>query len=141
MLHLVYYTDPLYANGLYTAHELVGGLFAPSLDAGIVVDSGAATKYIQGQIRARGGGEREWYRHGGIGFLSDPRGYPGTYHVELINQAQHPDEKTADHTFLEGQAVWRRTPVGIPYSYVYDYDPKPIYRHSAVQNDSVLGIA
>ena len=123
--HPVYYTNPLYANGLYTAHKSVGGLFAPSLDAGMVVDSGAATEYIQGRIQACGSGEREWYRHGGIGFLSDPREYPGTYHVELINQVQRPDQQTTAHTFLEGQAFWRRTPVGIPYGYMYNYDPKP----------------
>ena len=48
--HPVHYTDPLYANSFYTAHASVSGLFAPSLDAGMVVDSGTVTEYIQGCI-------------------------------------------------------------------------------------------
>ena len=76
-------TDSVYTNGNYDIHQSIRALFAQSWD------TNRSAGWIQGQIRARGGGEHQWYQDSGISFFSCPDPYVGgSTNLELINQVQ-----------------------------------------------------
>src|SRR6266568_2912057 len=95
--HPAYYSDLLYMNSYYSVHDSVSTLFAKSLDAV------KPSRYLHGWIHA--------HRGGGASFFSNPKPCTGDPNLELINQVQHPEQVQAVFTFLDGQVIWRHTPV------------------------------
>ena len=94
-----YYSDPAFTNGNYVVQHSVGALFADSLDLG------EHTGPLHGQIRARGGNERQWYKGAEASFFSCPEPRHGETHIELINQTYQSGQAQSGQTFRDGQAV------------------------------------
>jgi hypothetical protein len=62
---------------------------------------------VQGRVRARGGGESQWYAGADVSYLSCPEIFRGTVNFELINQIQTPGHCLPYHHFTLGQVVWK----------------------------------
>ena len=75
--------DSSFPSGRFNIQESVGAIFAKSWDA----NSSAS---IHCRIRARGGGERQWYSGADISFYSAPEPQTSDMNLELINQVWHP---------------------------------------------------
>ena len=110
--------DSSFTIGRFNIQESVGAIFAKSCDT----NSGAD---IHCRIRARGGGERQWYRGAEISFYSAPEPQTSDMNLELINQVWRPRQHRSEQVFTDGQVVWRRAPVRELGGYRLDYDPNP----------------
>ena len=114
-----YYSDPAFTNGNYVVQHSVRALFADSLDLR------KHTEPFHGQIHARRGNERQWYKGAEASFFSCPEPRHGETHIELINQTYRSGQAQSGQTFRDGQAVWRRKPIGMPNRYTYRYNAHP----------------
>ena len=99
-------TNSVYTNSTYDIHQSIRALFMQ------LWDTNRSAGWIQGQIRAHGGGEQQWYEDNGISFFSCPDPYVGgSTNLELINQVQHSNWNAETRTFSEGQVMWRLRPL------------------------------
>jgi hypothetical protein len=116
----VRHTDPDFVNCEYNVHDSIGAVFSKSLY------EEREGEHVQGKIRARGGGERQWYEGAEVSYLVYPELLAGTTNIELINQIQAPGRcppQAPVYTF--GQVVWKRTMVPAVYGCKAQYDQEP----------------
>ena len=114
------YNDADYVNCEYTIRDSMGAIFADSLY------KERRPEHVQGHIRARGGGERQWYEGADRSLLSCPEILTGSVNFELINQIQAPGRCPANYPIITfGQAVWRRNTSPALGGCKVEYDSSP----------------
>ena len=105
-------------SGQFEIKEAIGTISAKSWD------TQTESTRPHCKIRARGGGERQWYTDE-VSFYREPELRVADVNVELINQVLHPCQNLTEGHFTEGQVVCRRVPVRDDEGYKMQYDPDP----------------
>jgi hypothetical protein len=126
-------SDSDFASSTFNVQESIGAAFSDSLYT-------HGNEGLQCSIRARGGGERQWYQGSRISFYSEPEPQVYDMNLELINQMQRPVQYTARPAFTDSQVVWRRHAVRETEGCYMAYNPNPyiIYRHPGARHGYLL---
>ncbi len=111
-------SDSDFASGTFNVQQSIGAIFSDSL-----YQHGSAG--LQCSIRARGGGERQWYQDSRISFYSEPEPQAYDMNLELINQVLRPERNTVGPAFTDSQVVWRKHAVREIEGFYMAYDPNP----------------
>ena len=120
MSFLIHHLDWKYINCDYTIANLVVAVFAKSLHGDRKPD------HVQGWIRARRGGEAQWYEGAGVSYLTCPEVFAGTVNFELVNQIQVPGRCLTQHPiFTFGQVVWKYRTLPASGGSKVEYDTEP----------------